>query len=156
MKQFKSVFFALMMIAAIGVLTTTPARRLLASEPPNKIHQPHYLPDLTVSEVAPVYTGEQRDFRGTLVPDEVWVKVTNKGYGAAGAFKCFFEWDKGYSNEQEFFFLPGGLGAGKSIWLKASSQGYDLWAASHHFRFTVNVGNAIAETDYTNDTYDRP
>jgi hypothetical protein len=91
MKQFKAVFFALMMIAVFGALTTTQPLRSQASEPPNKIPPQHYLPDLTVSEVVPVYSGEQRDFRGTLVPDEVWVKVTNKGYGAAGAFECFFE-----------------------------------------------------------------
>ena len=156
MKQFKAVFFALMMIAVIGALTTTPAQRLQASEPPNKIPQPHYLPDLTVSEVAPSYSDEQRDFRGTPVPDEVWVKVPNQGDGAAGAFKCVFQWDKGYDNEQEFFFVQGGLKAGKSIWLKASAKGYNLWAAVHHFRFTVNVGNAIAETDTTNNTYNSP
>ena len=156
MRQFKAVLFALLMIAVVGVLTTAPARRSQASEHSNDNPHPHYLPDLTVSEVVPVYTGERSQSRGTLVPDEVWFKVTNKGDGAAGAFKCVFQWDKGYDNEQEFFFVQGGLKAGKSIWLKASAKGYNLWAAVHHFRFTVNVGNAIAETDTTNNTYNSP
>jgi hypothetical protein len=156
MRQIKAVLFALFMTAVIGALTTTPARRSQASEHPNNNPHQQYLPDLIVSQVVPVYIGERSQGGGTLVPDEVWVKVTNKGDGAAGAFKCVFQWDKGYDNEQEFFFVQGGLGAGKSIWLKASAKGYNLWAANHHFRFTVNVGNAIAETDTTNNTYNSP
>jgi hypothetical protein len=153
-RKIKNVLFALLAIAAIGALTVMPARRSQASVDPYP--HPVYLPDLVVSQVEPVYAGGYGRFIGYLVPDEVWVQVTNQGSGYAGTFECFFEWDFGYGNEQEFFWLLGGLAPGQSTWVKASSNGYNLWAANHQFRFTVNYGHYITESDYTNNNYDGP
>jgi len=156
MKPFKSVLYTLSVATIMGALTIAPAQRSQASNQVNPTPQIKYLPDLIVSDVAPVYSSAIYGIGRVLVKDQVWVKVTNQGLGPAGTYGCFFEWDYGYGNEQEYFWQLGGLGAGQSVWILASAKGYDLWASNHKFRFVVNNGNGIAETDYTNNTYDRP
>jgi len=156
MKPFKSLLYTLSVATIMGALTIAPAQRSQASNTPIPPIQIKYLPDLVVSEVEPVYFTALNGFGRILRNDQVWIKVTNQGLGPVGTYGCMFEWDYGYGNELEYFWMLGGLGAGQSTWILADAKGYDLWASNHKFRFVVNYDLGNVETDYTNDTYDRP
>lgn len=156
MKPFKSVLFTLSVATLVGTMIATPVRPAQASDQGGISTKIKYRPDLIVSDVEPVYAGGNAWTRGILVKDQVWVKVTNQGPGAAGSFGCFFEWDYGYGNEVGYFWYLPGLAPGQSTWFLADAHGYDLWRADHRFRFQVNYDQGLIETDYSNDTYDRP
>ena len=156
MKPFKSLLYTLSVATIMGALTIAPARHSQASNQQPISTQIRYRPDLVVTEVVPVYSSVFAWSGRVLVKDQVWIKVTNQGSGAAGTYGCFFQWDYGYGNEQEYFWQLGGLGAGQSTWILADAKGYDLWAGGHRFQFVVNYDHGLVETDYTNNVYNSP
>jgi len=156
MKPFKSLLYTLSVATIMGALTIAPAQRSQASNTPITTPQIKYRPDLVVSDVAPVYSSAIPGIGRILVKDQVWVKVTNQGPGAAGTFCSMFAWADGYGNQIGLFTLMGGLAPGQSYWFLADAHGYDLWDPNHRFAFIVNYDAGIVETDYSNDTYKRP
>src|ERR1051325_8953513 len=81
----KSLLSAVLTLVAVGALFLSAPQATYASSDgidPSRIPTVKPLPDLVISEVAPVYSfylylGWVRE------PDQIWVKVSNQGKGAS-------------------------------------------------------------------------
>jgi hypothetical protein len=147
-------------------LLSGPTAPVKASDTPpiGTTPRPIAKPDLIVSDVLPYY----EFVYGTgwvLRNDKLWVQIYNNGNGDANAFTLLFQWDKGYSYQQQFYLFQG-LKAGQSQWITVESKGfnsytqklvsYNLWTRGSNFEVYVDYGNAVNEWDETNNDYRYP